>query len=134
MTTQISGDTGVSAIQDGTVVLADLAPAVAPLGAGQTWQDVTGTGGRTLGAAAVTNSSGRPIQVSVRCTSSANSSNQVKLTVDSIIVAIATVSESNGVTYSGSGQTLTAIVPAGSTYGVANLAGSSTIIAWLELR
>lgn len=130
----VSSSGTVWTIDAGAVSNTALATAVKPIGVGQTWQDMTGIGGRTLGAAAITNSSGRPIQVSVRCTSSANSSNSVKLTVDSIIVAAVTISESNGVGYGGLGQMLTAIVPAGSTYGVANLTGTSTIIAWLELR
>jgi len=133
MSVTISGDTGVSAVQDGVIVQADLATAILPLGVGQTWQNMTGVGGRALGAT-ITNTTGRPIQVSVRCGSSANSSNQVGLTIDSILVATATTSESNGAAYGGSAQTLTGVVPAGSTYGVANTAGTSTITAWVELR
>jgi hypothetical protein len=133
MSVTISGDTGVSAVRDGVIVQADLATAILPLGVGQTWQNMTGVGGRALGAT-ITNTTGRSIQVSVRCGSSANSSNQVGLTIDSILVATATTSESNGVAYGGSAQTLTGVVPAGSTYGIANTAGTSTIIAWMELR
>ena len=61
MTTQISGTTGVSRVQDGVIVQADLA-APAYLPTPQTWQAVTGS--RALHTA-YTNSTEQPIQVYV---------------------------------------------------------------------
>ena len=136
MTTQISGTTGVSQIQDGTVTsakivdggvaAADMATAVQPIGVGQTWQDMTGLGGRAI-AASITNSSGRPIQVAIQGILSAAAST-VSLTVGGILV-------SRSQAYTATAQfNVSAIVPDGVTYSIAQAGGTATIQTWAELR
>lgn len=132
MTTQISGDTGVSQVQDntvtsakivnGTIVQADLAAVVLPLGVGQTWQDVIGS--RAL-STLYTNSTGRPIMVITGVGTSGTSSSAFwidGIAISGIAAAAASISS---VVHSG-------VVPAGSTYQLTNTAGG--INRWVELR
>lgn len=93
----------------------------ASLGRGQTWQDVTAS--RSL-STNFTNSTGRPIMVSVRGPVAA--SNSVVLTVSGI--AIGQVSNAAA---SSANLTVVGIVPSGSTYQVTGL---TSITAWTELR
>lgn len=92
------------------------------IGVGQTWQDVKAS--RAVGTT-YTNTTGRPIQVSVTC--SVNTGVVNTLSVDGLPVAYSSV----GVI--GNGLTLQAIVPAGSTYVLTNT-GGTTVLYWVELR
>ena len=124
MTTQVSGTTGVSKVQDGVVVQWKLAAAVGPLGVGQTWQDVSAS--RAFGTT-YTNTTGRPIQVSLYV--EATAANQTaSLIVDTLTIGItgASGAANNG----GYGQ-LMATIPSGSTYSVVSTAAAR---GWKELR
>jgi hypothetical protein len=92
------------------------------LGVGQTWQDVKAS--RAVGTT-YTNTTGRPILVSVTCSVNAGVVNT--LSVGGVPVAYASV----GVV--GNGLTLQAVVPAGATYAVTNTGGTA-VVYWAELR
>lgn len=96
------------------------------LGYGQTWQNLTAS--RALGVT-YTNTTGRPIFISVYAAGSPNSG-QMKVTIDGIDIG----TQGTGAIASGvSCATITAIVPAGSTYSATNVAGAS-LLSWCELR
>jgi len=90
------------------------------LGVGQTWQDVTAS--RASGTT-YTNSTGRPIFISVRL---ARDDGQLTLTVDGLEIG------NTGYTAGPVNYTLTAVIPAGSTY-IANAIYGGTL-NWYELR
>jgi hypothetical protein len=121
MTTQISGDTGVSAVQDGVVQQSDLAPnALAGLFATGT---LFGLGGARALGTNYTNNSGRPMFVNV--------------TVD--VVSPASISSDvNGITVLGNNggagafTNVSFIVPAGGTYTVNTSAAAGGIFFWTE--
>lgn len=94
-----------------------------PIGVGQTWQSVTGS--RAIGTT-YTNSTGRPIAVSVIINTTTSAITQL------VIAGIAIAKINTGV--AGGSQYLTGIVPAGATYAIQNVAGSQTVDNWLELR
>lgn len=110
----------VSTGDTGTVTSTMLATAATPIGVGQTWQDLTAS--RAL-STTYTNSTGRPIAVSVQ--NAANGSWSSALLVDSI-----TVSGSYFISGGGT-MTMFAVVPAGSTY---RATASVALGSWLELR
>jgi hypothetical protein len=87
------------------------------IGVGQIWQDVSGS--RTAGVT-YTNSTGKPIMVSVRTTATAT---DFTITVDSIVTAQVT-------NIATTRMFMTTIVPNGSTYVVSGFQGGS----WAELR
>lgn len=129
MTTQISGTTGVSKVQDGVVTNDDLVGGITsnkltgdaiPLGVGQTWQNVSAS--RAL-AATYTNNTGRPIQVSVVVFAATGTYST--LSVDGVVIA----SGGNSVS-TGSRHSISAVIPPDSTY---TLTGSS-FVYWAELR
>jgi len=93
------------------------------LGVGQTWQDVTS--GRAV-ATTYTNSTGRPIVLSIYTTLVTNWS--ASITVSGVVVATNTT---NNMTSGGIG-TLTAIVPPGGTYSFSLTYAS--LNKWMELR
>ena len=108
----------------GTVTVANLATAAKPIGAGQTWQNVVSS---RAGNTSYTNDTGRPIMVSITGGFTVNQSAQ--LLVDSVVVAYA------GWNSFASGQvlaTVSAIVPAGSTYYLSTPGMNS--VTWAELR
>ena len=114
-----------NAVAAGAVGVAGLATAAIPIGASQTWQDVTAS--RAINVT-YTNSTGRPIMVSTYAYYSTNQ--YMELKVDGISVALA------GWSAFGSGYvggTVSAIVPAGSSY-IAVSTGVSIIQKWAELR
>jgi hypothetical protein len=89
------------------------------LGVGQTWQDVTAS---RAASTTYTNSTGRPIFISVRMEQDDGTLN---LTVDGLMIG------RTGYTAGPVNYTLTAIVPAGSTYLVTTTGGT---LFWYELR
>ena len=109
----------------GTVTVANLATAAKPVGAGQTWQDVTAS--RAINVT-YTNDTGRPIMMSTYAYYGTNQ--YIELQVDGISVALAGWSSFAGGYVGG---TVSAIVPAGSSY-IAVSTGVSVIQKWAELR
>lgn len=123
-TTSMAG--GIS--NAGIITVANLATAAKPIGASQTWQDFTIPSQRTNNAV-YTNNAGRPIMVSIYAYYGANQS--IELKVDGITIALAGWSSfASGYV----GGTVSAIVPAGSTYECSTATGVSIIQKWLELR
>lgn len=101
--------------------------AAAPgVGIGQTWQNLTAS--RAL-ATTYTNSTGKPISVSVTI-SSVNTTPGVKLTVSGLVVFNCQMQISTG-NYP---MTATAIVPNGATYRADINGSGSALGAWHELR
>ena len=101
------------------------------LGYGQTWQSFTGTGTRLL-RTNYTNSSGKPISVSV--TVSSASTGQVTLEI--IVGGVSIQNPNNQVSTAGFRVSVSAIVPNGAVYQVTDVNSSSTptISSWAELR
>lgn len=91
------------------------------IGAGQTWQDVTGSRALTT---TYTNSTGRPIEVSVTVTIATSQS--VTATVAGVAILTDTASAAEG-------RSFQFIVPNGATYQV-TATGGSTLSKWAELR
>jgi hypothetical protein len=83
----------------------------AGIGVNQTWQDVTGS---RSASTTYTNSTGKPIQLSVKNT------NAVTITVNGLAL---------GFLSSAAGSTMNAIIPNGGTYSY-----TGTITSWFELR
>jgi hypothetical protein len=96
------------------------------IGVGQTWQDVTSSRAKTT---TYTNSTGRPIQVSVNVNLQGTGQALNSLIVNGLVVGYQT--QNTAGIQSGITSQLTAIVPAGSTYSVT---GQGTITSWFELR
>jgi hypothetical protein len=100
------------------------------IGINQTWQDVTAS--RAL-ATTYTNSTGKPIQISVRTQSAAGGSFDTKIIVNGLTVYFVTSYAANA----GYGNCVTTIVPNGNTYSVTASGGTSgtgTLTFWTELR
>ena len=122
MPTAISGNDGVSQVQNNTIVQADLTTAILPLGVGQNWSNMTAV--RAFNTD-YTNDTGRPIEVRVvgLTTSTANSmvllSNGVKVAQSGIGI--------NNNTYWVGG-----VIPSGAVYRVNTV--NITTDAWSELR
>jgi hypothetical protein len=95
------------------------------LGGTQTWQNLTGS--RAL-STTYTNSTGKPIAVSVITNGGAAAANSNQLTVAGNIVNQWVMNTSAGMVPNPSS---TAIVPPGATY---SCAASHSILAWWELR
>lgn len=95
-----------------------------PMGVGQTWQDVTGS---RVSGTTYTNTTGRPIMVSLYGQSSAGSQSQT-ITVNGIQVANSSMSTGAAQTHGGA----SAVVPAGATYSCTLGFGTSNV--WRELR
>jgi len=98
--------------------------ALASLGYGQTWQNVLGS--RAFGTT-YTNTTGKPIQLSVYATATVGG--VISYSINGVIQGQS--SQSGGAGY-GLG-TLTPIVPQGATYLVTNVT-SATLVYWFELR
>ena len=95
------------------------------IGVNQTWQDVTAS--RVVGTT-YTNTTGKPIFVSISTSTSVASSNGIVLYIDGVI----RLGDSNIGSNSGYASGVNGIIPNGSTYAII-LAGE-TINAWSELR
>lgn len=118
---------GISGVPK-TVVIPDRSFTVAGtdevIGVGQTWQNVTGS--RVLGTT-YTNSTGKPIMVSVSY--SCNTAN----TVQGLIISDATV-YAGAVDVANTSGGFSLIVPNGATYVTTTNIGVMTLVAWAELR
>lgn len=107
------------------------------LGVSQTWQDVKAS--RSLGTT-YTNSTGKPIQVSVSISNSSGSSGgsrpRVGFYVGSVRVCLMTVGDANGSNFADFTVNGQMIVPAGSTYSVSYVDGTNNlvIVDWSELK
>ena len=103
------------------------------IGVGQTWQNMVAD--RAFGTT-YTNTTGRPIAVSVSHTASGSSNNTpgISITVGGVLVSTGELTTSGG--SSGSvGYSANAIVPVGSTYVCALLGSASNrVVYWAELR
>lgn len=128
MPTTISGNTGVSQVQDGVVNAGSLATLVKPIGVEQTWQNMTAS--RAAGTT-YTNSTGRPIMVLV--TAGAATFSYAFGWVDGVVIVEHQSRDADTTT---SKANVLFLVPAGSTYQVTvNVNGNtSTVGAWFELR
>ena len=92
------------------------------VGFSQTWQNVAGS--RVLGTT-YTNSTGKPIAVSVQVQSTTNGTN-------TIVVAGVTAAQTT--TQANLGTSLFVIVPPGATYVVDNNQATKSVGLWAELR
>lgn len=99
------------------------------IGVSQTWQNLLASRAVNI---VYTNSSGKPIQVSIVVNESrVGEYSRARLQVDSIDVAVA----SSFYSVNGNGNTVTAIVPNGSTYQlIPDEAAYDVLIYWAELR
>jgi len=97
-------------------------------GSGRTWQNMTGVGGRALGAAIV--APAYPIAVNISFNFPATNGTSVVLTVGGITVA----SRTNGATAGAYADSISAVVPPGASYTLSNTVGVPTIATWAELR
>jgi len=116
----IAAGSATSVSGTGTVTVANLATAAKPIGASQTWQNLTGS--RTAGTS-YTNSTGRPISISIVGDGSYAG---FSVTVDSLVL----------VNFQGANSTIgnftytaSLIIPAGSTYSVSR----GGFLSWFEL-
>ena len=100
--------------------------AMSSLGYGQTWQNVTGS--RALGTTYY-NTTGKPITLSINGTS-AGINGYAQLTVNGAVIFIANQS------YAASSFIcpITAVVPPGASYSLAQVSSSYSIASWYELR
>lgn len=89
------------------------------IGYNQTWQDLTAS---RAASTTYTNSTGRPIFISVRM---AQDDGTLELTIDSLMIA------KTGTTAGPVNYTVTGIIPAGSTYLISGTGGT---LFWYELR
>lgn len=95
------------------------------IGIGQTWQNLTGS--RVL-STTYTNSTSRPILISVVLDINSNITIECQLFVDSLLIQ----HYHNNPNTSGIGTALLCIVPPGSTYYVTST--GAPVISWAELR
>lgn len=124
MPTTISGNDGVSQVQDGVIVQADLATAILPLGVGQAWVNVTGIRNPST---PYTNDTGRTIAVQLSMISNSAGA-----------FPIATVGGAdlygNTASQAGTYGTIHFEVPANVTYSAVMNTGATTQWRWMELR
>jgi hypothetical protein len=104
---------------DENTITATATSAANVIGVNQTWQDLSAS---RAASTTYTNSTGRPIFISVRL---AQDDGQLSLTVAGLLIG------STGTTAGPQNYTLTAIIPAGITYSVTTSGGS---LFWYELR
>lgn len=99
--------------------------AIASLGVGQTWQDMTAS--RALGTT-YTNSTGKPIQLAVSTSTSSSGS------VGNFIVNGSIVNQPIGGALNASTNPCYGIVPIGATYSITIASGTAALSKWSELR
>ena len=100
------------------------------IGIGQTWQDVKTSPGRAIGGT-YTNSTGRPIQVSITIQFPAVSNAVVTFLVGGTVVASL---GDNSASQPALLMPIQLIIPVGATYSVVTTVGSPTLYSWFELR
>lgn len=98
-------------------------------GVGQTWQDVTGS---RVSGTTYTNSTGKPICISISGTRNSSASpGSLQLTINDVIVGYAATSEAQS-TWNALRETIFGVIPHGGTYYIT---GTNNIInTWSELR
>lgn len=111
--------TNITGTAAGLSIGGNAATASNAIGVGQTWQDVTAS---RAASTTYTNSTGRSIFISVRM---AQDDGTLELTVDSLLIG------KTGTTAGPVNYTVTAIIPAGSTYSITTTGGT---LYWYELR
>jgi hypothetical protein len=119
MTTQISGDTGVSQCQPNSVSQDDLQVEARGVGVVQTWQDMTAS---RAASTPYVNDTGQPIQVSI--VSPDGTTAAATVLVNGLVVSRVVVSSSFNCAVNAQ-----ATIPAGATYQCNNAFAS-----WMELR
>lgn len=97
------------------------------LGVGQSWQDMTTS--RAL-ATTYTNTTGKPIQVSVFATGA----NATTTALGTTVASAPAIFGNPAALAAGGISTGPVIIPAGSTYSVAVNVGSASLFRWMELR
>jgi hypothetical protein len=98
------------------------------LGVGQSWRNLVSN--RALGNT-YTNSSGKPITVSVSATTGVNASLTLSVLVDNVSIMVTTTSLSVAGSFTSTG---TFLVPDDTTYAVNVYAGTPVLQRWSELR
>lgn len=119
---------GANADITSLTALTTLPTALTPIGSGQTWQNMTAS--RNL-VSSYTNSSGRPISISVRVVNAAAGNFSASISVGGVVVG-----ENFQYTPNAAGNnnsTLFSIVPNGAVYGVTSFS-NCTLQVWAELR
>ena len=98
------------------------------IGEGQTWQDMTAARAKNVDE---TNNTGMPIQVSITAEeSSPGDKIDISLQVDGLIIQRNQINPDGNTAVS----SVSAVVPAGSTYKFIALDSSDNVIHWAELR
>jgi hypothetical protein len=115
-----------SQLVSASVTSTQLATAVQPIGVGQTWQNLTSS---RANATTYTNSTGRPIIVSITGSNATNAG--MSLTVSGVVVAWSGWYSLAGGQVSG---TIAAVVPSGATYSTSGWLSGSINPSWNELR
>jgi hypothetical protein len=123
VTNTIAG-TATNALSLGGTAAASYAQTSTVIGVGQTWQQFTVPTQRASGTT-YTNSTGKPISISVRLE---QDDGNMSLTVAGLMIG------RTGYTAGPVYYTLSAIIPAGSTYLVTSTGTSATQLFWYELR
>jgi len=99
------------------------------IGVGQTWQNVGSS--RALGTT-YTNSTGKPIQLSVTINHPAGANSEISISVNSVVIG--GLADTYGGNSPALKMALQHIIPAGATYAISIVLGSPTIASWFELR
>ena len=120
-----SGVINSTNIADATIAQGDLDTSIIPLGAGQTWQSVTGS--RAIGTT-YTNTTGRTIMVIVSGTGG-GANGLWGVTINSAISYYTPSTYTTGVW-----TACEFIVPAGQTYALSQQGSNVTLSNWSELR
>lgn len=116
---------GTNTTQVATTAFVTTAVAAAPmLGIGQSWQDVTASRNWDT---TYTNTTGKPIQISVNALDTVNGNLSIDLYVGGVKIA-------NHFLGGSTQATVSAVVPPGATYRVVRLDTNDTILVWAELR
>lgn len=102
--------------------------AMASIGYGQTWQNLTGSRAFTT---TFTNTTGKPIMVEVTATNSTAVSSTLQFIVNGVATGVGTSAPPTIGLFVSAPPT---IVPHGHTYSVAILGGAPTLSSWQELR
>lgn len=104
------------------------------IGVGQTWQDATLLpGGRAIGGT-YTNNTGKPIMVSVSCSSTVASGGAFNFLINGVVMAHSGAVQNASISVQ---SNITIIVPNGNTYGITRYISGTANIAisyWWELR